>query len=215
MKSLLASLTSFCLTTIALPAAAQNVVYDNGPVNGQEIGWTINLGYIVSDSFTVSNGNGNVGGMDFWAWLYPGDTVTSVEVQIGDQAFGNNLMDVTVPLTASNCFTNQFGYSVCQEASTFSGPNLSNGTYWMSLGNANVPSGDPAYWDMNSGAGCQSPGCPSAAYDNNSFGTMPSESFTILGQSSTSSGTTPEPGSILLLASGALGVAGILRRKLL
>ncbi len=214
MKSPLASLPLLCLLLMAIPAAAQNVVYDNGPVNGQEVAWTINFGFIVTNSFTISNGASNINGMDFWAWLFPGDTMTSVEIQIGDGAFGNNLMDLTVDVSASDCFTNQFGYNVCMESANFSGPHLTNGAYWVSLGNAMIPSGDPAFWDMNSGAGCQSLGCPSLAFDN-SLGTLPSESFTILGQSSTSTGTTPEPGSILLLASGVLGLAGILRRKLL
>lgn len=193
---------------------AQSIVYDNGPVDGQDLGWTINFGFVVSDSFTVSNGNGNIGGMDFWAWLIPGDTITSVEVQIGDQALGNNLMDMTVNLTASDCFSNNFGYNVCMESATFSGPNLSNGVYWVSLGNAMVPSGDPAYWDANSGVGCQSQGCPSQA-EENTIGSINSESFTLTAQSTTTStGTTPEPSSILLFASGFLGVAAVLRRKL-
>jgi hypothetical protein len=51
-------------------------------------------------------------------------------------------------------------------------------------------------------------------------GTIPSESFTVLGTqsttttSTTTTGTTPEPSSILLLGSGILGLAGVLRRKL-
>jgi uncharacterized repeat protein (TIGR03803 family) len=36
------------------------------------------------------------------------------------------------------------------------------------------------YWDENSGVGCESSGCPSLAQEN-SVGTIPSESFTILG----------------------------------
>ena len=57
--------------------------------------------------------------------------------------------------------------------------------------------GDPVYWDENSG--------PSIA-SNNEVGTVPSESFTVLGSAGTSTtGTTPEPGSILLFGSGILG----------
>jgi hypothetical protein len=196
----------------AVPALAGNV-YDNGPVNGIVEAWTINFGFVVTDSFTVSNGNGNIGGMNFWAWLLPGDTITSVEIQIGNQAFGNNLMDMTVGLTQSDCFANLYGYNVCMESGIFNGPNLGNGNYWVSLGNAIVPSGDPTYWDENSGVGCQSHGCPSQAY--NDVGPVPSEAFTLTAQgTTTSSGTTPEPSSILLFASGVIGAAGVLRRKL-
>ena len=50
--------------------------------------------------------------------------------------------------------------------------------------NAILPSGDPVYWDENSGVGCQSPGCPSQAQAN-TVGTIPSEAFTLLGASTT------------------------------
>ena len=46
--------------------------------------------------------------------------------------------------------------------------------------NAVIPSGDPVYWDENSGVGCQSSGCPSQAYES-AVGTIPSESFDITG----------------------------------
>jgi hypothetical protein len=61
-----------------------------------------------------------------------------------------------------------------------------------------------------------SPGCPSSAQES-TLGTIPSEAFTlsyIETTTTTSSGTTPEPGSIMLFGSGILGLAGILRRKL-
>jgi hypothetical protein len=83
--------------------------------------------------------------------------------------------------------------------------NLAAGTYWLTLENVltNAPD-DPVYWDQNSG--------PSLA-SQNSLGTIPSESFTVMGSSGSSTGTTPEPGSLVLFASGALGVAGWIRRK--
>jgi hypothetical protein len=215
MKLPIASLTLLCLTLAAVPALAQGNVYDNGPVNGLVDAFTINFGFAVSDTFTVSNGNGNIGGMDFYAWLEPGDVATSVEVQIGNQAFGNNLMDMTVALTQSNCFLNPFGLDVCQETSTFNGPSLSNGSYWVTLSNAVNNNGDPMYWDENSGAGCMSPGCPSQA-DSTGVDSIPSEAFTLTAQgtTTTTTGSTPEPGSILLFASGFVGVAALLRRRL-
>jgi hypothetical protein len=215
MKACFASLSLFALVCLALaaavPAQAQGNVYDNGPVNGETEAFTINFGSSVSNSFTVSNNNGNIGGMDFVAWLSPGDTITSVEIQIGNQAFANNLMDMTVSLTQSGCMINVFGFAVCHESGTFNGPDLSNGTYFVTLSNADVPDGDPTYWDQNAGVGCQSPGCPSQAQDN-ILGTIPSETFTLTAQGTTSTGTTPEPNSILLFGVGALAVAARLRR---
>jgi hypothetical protein len=89
------------------------------------------------------------------------------------------------------------------ESSTFSGPTLNAGTYWINLENASVPSGDPVYWDENSG--------PASASEN-SVGSIPSEAFTVNGTQNT--GTVPEPSSILLLGSGIVGLAGVMRRRL-
>jgi hypothetical protein len=223
LKLRIASLALLALcSALSLPAIAQ-VLYENGPVNGQVDAWTINDGFSVSDSIHCCGvyGNGQlpsatIGGLDFWAWLVPGDTITSVEVQFGASPFGNELFDGIVNLSQSNCFTNNFGYNVCMESGNFLGPNLGGGNYWMTLSNAVVPSGDPVYWDENSGVGCSSPGCPSQAQEN-TVGTIPSEAFTITGRegtTTTTTGTTPEPGSVLLFGSGVFGLAAMIRRKL-
>jgi PEP-CTERM motif len=207
------SLLALCLTLAAVPAMAQTDLYDNGPVNGQDLGWTINFGFSVSDTFTLGSA-ATVTGASMWLWLIPGDTVNTVEVQIGAAAFGNELMDQTLAVSATNCFGNQFGYNVCDETATFNngGVALGAGTYWMTLSNATDTEGQGVYWDLNNG--------PSQAQEN-TIGTVPSESFTMWGAGSTSTstsstgtGTTPEPSSIMLFGSGILGLAGILRRKL-
>ena len=221
MKLRIASLSLFllCLTWV-VPAFADS--YDNGPVNGQVDAWTINFGFSVSNSLRCCRpgapGGGQITELLFYAWVIPGDSITNVEVQFGSAAFGNDLFDGFVNLTQSNCSTNQFGYNVCMEAGNFNGPVI-NGDAWLTLQNANVPSGDPVYWDENSGVGCQSDGCPSQAQEN-SIGTIPSEAFTVISSSTstssttTTTGTTPEPGSILLFGSGALALMGVLRRRL-
>jgi hypothetical protein len=155
--------------------------------------------------------------ISFWAWLEPGDTATSVEVAIGTTGyFSNNIFDQSINLTQSNCFTNNFGFDVCQESGQILFTNLNPGNYFLTLENAVTQEGNPLYWDENSGVGCMSPGCPSSAQES-TLGTIPSEAFTlsyIETTTTTSSGTTPEPGSIMLFGSGILGLAGILRRKL-
>jgi PEP-CTERM motif len=194
---------------MALPAHA-GVIYDDGPINGTTDAWTINFGFVVSDTFTVSSGNSTITSLEFGAWLSPGDTITSAEVSFTSQPDGGTIyFDQVVNFTQSGCTLNQYAFDVCTETGNFRSPTLPNGTYWLNLQNAVVPSGDPVYWDENSGVGCASPGCPSQA--TVSFEPIPPESFTLFGNPS---GTTPEPSSILLFGSGILGCAGILRRKL-
>jgi len=131
---------------------------------------------------------------------------------------GTTYFDQVVNFTQSGCSVNQYGYNVCTETGMFNGPTLANGTYWLNLENAVVPSGDPVYWDENSGVGCTSPGCPSEATCNSCIvkgnsapQNLPPESFTLYGNAVA---TTPEPGSLVLFGSGVLAVLGAARRRL-
>jgi PEP-CTERM motif-containing protein len=206
------SLLALCLTLAAVPAMAQ-VVYDNGPINGNTDAWNIAFGFIVSDTFTVANDGTQITGFNMADWLIPGDTVISAELSItSGENGGTSFFDQTVNFTQGGCTGNSFGFSVCQESTTFSGPTLNAGTYWINLQNASSTLGQSVFWDENSGASSAS---------ENELGTIPSEAFTVLGtggggssSSSSSGGTVPEPSSIMLFGSGILGLAGVLRRKL-
>lgn len=169
-----------------------NDIYDNGPINGNTDAWGFNYGFIVSDSFNVASDQTQITGMSFGAWLTPGDTLISAELSITSSEFGGtSYFDQTVNFTQSNCVVNSYGYNVCTETGSFTGPSLNAGTYWVNLQNASIPSGDPVFWDENSGMGCQGQGCPSLASEN-SVGSIPSEAFTILGETTT---TTTSNGS--------------------
>ncbi len=210
------SLLALCLTLAAVPAMAQTV-YSNGPTNGNTDAWTVNFGFIVSDTFNTNSPNTTISGITFATWMAPGDVLSSAEVSItSSENGGTSYFDQTVSFTQSGCVGNQYSYNVCNENGTLGGGGAtlaSTGTYWLNIQNASVSDGDPVYWDENSG--------PSQASEN-TVGTIPSESFTVLGSesstttstSTTTTGTVPEPSSIMLFGSGILGLAGMLRRKL-
>ena len=155
------------------------VIYENGPVNGTTDAWTINFGYVLSDTF-VPNGS-TVTGFDIWVWEYPGDTMTSVDWSITSDANGGTVYGSgTVSgsyLKDTYISTNQYGYNIDKISASGLGVPAS-GTVWLNLFNATVPSGDPVYWDENSGAGCKSQGCPSQAVESG-VGTIPSEAFDV------------------------------------
>ena len=198
MKLRIASLTVLILALAVIPASAQ-VLYDNGPINGTVDAWTINFGYVVSDSFTVSSAT-TVAGFDIGVWEYPGDTALTVDWSITSAEFGGTTYGSGTASVAQVFYsTNQYGYDI--DKLSVSGLNvaLGAGTYWLNLQNATTAFGDPLFWDENSG--------PSSASES-AVGTIASEAFNINGPA------TPEPSSILLFGSGILGLAGVLRRKL-
>ncbi len=196
------------------PAAAQQDVYDNGPSDGNTDAWTINFGFVVSDSFTLSSST-TIFNMAFTTWMFAGDVLQSADISITSQEFGGSTFFFgTVNFTQSDCVGNSFGFNVCTENGSLSGPSLNAGTYWLNMQNAVVSNGDPVYWDENGG--------PSSASES-SVGSIPSESFTLDAygcgdrKDSPPCGpppTTPEPGSFLLFGTGALGLLGALRSKL-
>jgi len=90
MKMRPLSLALSCLALFAASAIADDgdVVYDNGPINGNTLAWLINFGSIVSDSFTVTTPNTPITGMSFSEWMFPGDVLQSVEVSLTSEVFG-------------------------------------------------------------------------------------------------------------------------------
>lgn len=201
-----------CLVLLAAPFAFAQVVYENGPPNGNVSSWSINGAPDITDSFTISGGSTAIGSLAFEAWLSPGDTLQSAEVIFSSIPFGGQIYyDAQLSFTQSNCQMNGHGFDVCMETGMLTGslPVLSNGTYWLTIDEAVTSHGEFAYWDENSGVGCQSPGCPSQAYYG--AGTVPSEAFTLVG--APGSGTVPEPGSLILFGSGVVAVTGMIRRK--
>ena len=137
-------------------------------------------------------------------WAYPGDTALTVDWSITSAEFGGTTYGSgTASLTSTFISSNQYGYDIDRLSASGLNVAVGAGTYWLNLQNATTAFGDPVYWDENSG--------PSSASES-AVGTIASEAFDISG---TPDPPTPEPSSILLFGSGILGLAGVLRRKLL
>jgi hypothetical protein len=213
----IATLSLLTILCLALSAPAFADLYNNGPTLGTTNAWFIDVN-AVSDSFTLS-GNSNVTGFTFAEWVPAGSTPLTVDWAIGTSSFGS---DVGSGMNASISAT-----LLCSNGSAFNGGSCAGGfgydiynshvvvvccccigNLWLTLFGATDNFGGRDAWDINSGA--------SLAY-HNLLGQVPSESFTIDGgatTTTTTTGTTPEPTSIILLGSGMLGLAGMVRRKL-
>lgn len=182
-----------------VPACADVTLYDNGPVNGSIGAYTINYGYVVTDSFTLS-APATITGVSFDVWVTPGDTVNSVDWSITSTPLDPAAVLVTAATARTYDFTDAYGYEIDTESFSISGVSLGSGSYWLELQNAVSAGGNPVYWDQNNG--------PSTAIDPY-YGAVGSETFKILG--------APEPDAITLLCTLLLaatrGIAAVRRRR--
>ena len=76
MKSWTASLLLLALIGLGGIHAAAQTLYSNGPINGNTDAWTINFGFVVSDTFTETSNNSTITGASFGMWLFSGDTLS-------------------------------------------------------------------------------------------------------------------------------------------
>ena len=206
MKMRLASIVLLVLSLMVAAPAFAATLYSNGGINGTINGWNVSNGWQVSDSFAITTGSSTVTGFDGGFWVDPGDTPVQVDWSIGTSAFGSSLGSGTASLSNTLfCSGCGFGfYDIYTSTASGLGVALGNGTYWLTLQNAITAGAGGMYWDENDGA--------SLAQQNNGTGAIGSEAFNIYGH--TNMTTIPEPGTLVMFASGILGLGGIVRRKL-
>jgi len=218
VRTVVLSVTLLCLA-LSAPAFA-GTIFDDGPTNGQYNAFFVDgpnpgpFSQWIADQF-VATGSGTPGELDFGLWVPTGSTPTTITYWLG-----LNYLDSTIsggnPVTLNGgnssllISNNQYGYDVYEiTLKNLTGGNMTSGqTYWLTLGNANDSFASQFdAWDVNEG--------PALCY----FGVGGSfiggcgdggEAFTL----SMGVSTVPEPGTMVMLGTGILGLAGALRRKL-
>jgi hypothetical protein len=209
MKLLTLSLILLCLA-LAAPAFA-GVIYTDGPTDGTNGLWIDGpnpgpFNQSISDGF-VATASGTAYSLDFGLWVIAGTTPTTVSWWLGTTAFGSDISSGSTAQVGYTFLLNTRGYDVYDaHVAGLSGSLSAGGSYWLTLGNANNSGGDQLdAWDINNGpANCQFAvgGVPQGGCG---YG---GEAFTI------NSSPTPEPGSMMMLGTGVLGLAGVIRRKI-
>ena len=122
------------------------MIYENGPANGTTDAWTINFGYVVSDSFTAP-ANSTVTGFDIWVWEFPGDVMTAVDWSVTSAPNGGTVYGSGTAsgqnVTDSFISTNWYGYNIDKVSVSGLNVNTGSGTFYLNLQNAVVPKWRP------------------------------------------------------------------------
>ncbi len=218
---------TFCLPLlfVALNASADTVIFNDGAVDGHDNAFFVTgpsnpnfLGSVqdISNGFTAG-ASATPTTLEFGLWVSTGNTPTTISYEIGTSAFGTDLGSGSVGLNGTNStllFTNSFGYDVYSiTIPVTSLAMISGDSYWLSLSNGNDSANSGTVgWDVANG-GIGGPATCNFRQSGTNFGDcgIGGESWELTSGSVTN---TPEPGSLILLGSGLLGVAGAMRRRI-
>jgi len=189
----------FCLMLAVAPAHA-DVLYNNGPGSQFLTMWDISGANALSNQFTCNFGGCNTQYLEFDA-TFPGDySAQHVNWSITSAPFGGTTF-ASGTSTLPQFYVCDPDGIVCLLDIDFAA-SLTNGTYYVNLSGVDGPlEWDTASHPLNGN---------NAYYMTNGITTQVQGSgFLIRGTS------VPEPGGMMLFGSGALGLAGLLRRRFL
>ena len=216
----MALLAVLCLALSA--SAFAGAIFDDGPVgNGNPPAVYIDgpnpgpYSQSISDGFTAT-GSGTANYMTVGLWVPGGQFPTTLSWSLGTTVFGADISsgistDFSYSLVTSNI--GGWGYDLYTATITGLSGNFTAGdTYYLTLGNANDSGSDQQVaWDVNNGpASCS--WATSGVNQGDCGSPYGGETFALY--SGSTGGTVPEPSSLLLLGSGVLALAGLVRRRI-